>query len=83
MTQAIGRARRNGQTKQVKVYHFLTTNTIDIDYYESRHNVILQRNSENPERAVSRPITNGSQWNTQLGTYFAKFMKFDEAKRKD
>ncbi|KAH6674208.1 hypothetical protein B0J14DRAFT_562341 [Halenospora varia] len=36
MKQAIGRARRYGQKKIVNVYHFATTNTIDIDILEHR-----------------------------------------------
>jgi hypothetical protein len=31
MTQAIGRARRYGQTKPVHIYHFLALKTIDVD----------------------------------------------------
>ncbi|KAF8853068.1 hypothetical protein BDZ45DRAFT_748912 [Acephala macrosclerotiorum] len=35
-TQAIGRSRRHGQTRLVQVYHFLTSQTIDVDYFEVR-----------------------------------------------
>ncbi|THH03097.1 hypothetical protein EW145_g6533 [Phellinidium pouzarii] len=35
-TQAIGRLRRYGQTKEVKIWRFLSTNTIDIEIFEQR-----------------------------------------------
>lgn len=41
MTQAVGRARRYGQTKAVHTYHFLSLKTIDVDSYESRNHVVL------------------------------------------
>ena len=34
--QAIGRARRHGQTRMVEVYHFVTLNTADINIVEER-----------------------------------------------
>ena len=83
MTQAIGRARRNGQTKLVHVYHFLTVETIDIDYFESRTNTIIERKSNKPKFGVAKDIGASVEWKTQLGTWFARTMKFDEAKRKD
>ena len=35
-TQAIGRVRRYGQTREVQIYRFLTTDTIDTEIYEVR-----------------------------------------------
>ena len=49
MTQAIGRARHYKQVKIVHVYHFLTVNTIDVDYFESRSTVILSRQGNSVE----------------------------------
>jgi len=43
MTQAIGRARRFGQMKEVHIYHFMTTNTIDVDIFEHRTKKIVKR----------------------------------------
>jgi len=43
MTQAIGRARRFGQKKEVHIYHFMTTNTIDVDIFEHRNKKIVKR----------------------------------------
>ncbi|KAE9378131.1 hypothetical protein N431DRAFT_328897 [Stipitochalara longipes BDJ] len=83
MTQAKGRARRNGQTKEVNVYHFLTTGTIDVDYYEARHNTIIERNSGDSTRGTCHPVDPKVKWTTQLGTWFARSMKFDGAVRKD
>jgi hypothetical protein len=84
MTQAIGRARRYGQTKEVHVYHFLTVNTIDIDYFEARNNAIITRRG-NSGKAKSEGVFNpaGADWKTELGTYFARQMKFDGALRSD
>ncbi|KAG9239648.1 hypothetical protein BJ875DRAFT_514839 [Amylocarpus encephaloides] len=41
MTQAIGRARRFGQSRTVKSYHFVATNTIDADVLEHRNKQCL------------------------------------------
>lgn len=46
MTQAIGRARRYGQTKPVHVYHFLSLKTIDVDVFQARSGGILCENAE-------------------------------------
>lgn len=35
-TQAVGRLRRYGQTKLVKIYRFISMNTIDVQIYEDR-----------------------------------------------
>src|SRR5450432_3004227 len=43
MTQAIGRARRYGQTKHVHIYHFLSLKTIDVDIMQIRTNKILTK----------------------------------------
>jgi hypothetical protein len=82
MTQAIGRARRWGQAKEVQVYHFLTVNTIDVDYHEARTDTTLTRDAANPSRGVVEELNGRTDWTTDLGTYFAKTMKFDDAKRK-
>ncbi|KFY42226.1 hypothetical protein V495_04619 [Pseudogymnoascus sp. VKM F-4514 (FW-929)] len=50
ITQAVGRARRYGQTKAVHTYHFLSLKTIDVDTFESRNHVILDHeNTTEPE----------------------------------
>lgn len=50
MTQAVGRARRYGQTKAVHTYHFLSLKTIDVDTFESRNHVILDHeNTTEPD----------------------------------
>lgn len=41
MTQAMGRARRYGQTKPVHIYNFLSLKTIDIDTLQLRSGKIL------------------------------------------
>lgn len=46
MTQAIGRARRYGQTKVVHTYHFLALKTIDVDVFEQNNHVIVDTNFE-------------------------------------
>jgi hypothetical protein len=46
ITQAIGRARRYGQLKIVHVHYFLSVKTIDIDLFEHRSGMIIQRNSQ-------------------------------------
>jgi len=45
MAQAVGRTVRYGQTKAVKIYHFLCANTIDIDLMEARRSEIVDRKS--------------------------------------
>ncbi len=83
MTQAKGRARRWGQEKKVHVYHFLSVNTIDIDYHEARTNSVIKRLANNPSRGEAVLIQNdATEWTTKLGTDFAKTMHFDDAKRK-
>jgi hypothetical protein len=37
MTQAIGRARRYGQQRDVHVYHLLVKNTCEINIFQKRH----------------------------------------------
>ncbi|KAB8231839.1 putative SNF2 family helicase [Aspergillus alliaceus] len=47
MTQAIGRARRYGQTKHVYIYHLLVRATIDITLFQHRHGqVLVERDGE-------------------------------------
>lgn len=41
MTQAIGRARRYGQTKHVYIYHLLARMTIDTTLFQDRHGKML------------------------------------------
>lgn len=41
MTQAIGRARRYGQTKHVHVYHLLMKRTIDVNIFQDRREKVL------------------------------------------
>jgi hypothetical protein len=84
MTQAIGRARRYGQSKEVHVYNFLTVNTIDIDYYEARNNLVITRKGETGKlrmQGVENPV--GLDSKTVLGTYFATTMEFDGVARSD
>lgn len=45
-TQAIGRARRFGQTKEVHVYHYLALNTIDVDLHEQWEDKKLHESSK-------------------------------------
>lgn len=42
MTQAVGRARRYGQTKPVHIYNFLSLKTIDVDTIQRRSGKILE-----------------------------------------
>jgi SNF2 family DNA or RNA helicase len=44
MTQAMGRARRYGQTKPVHIYNFLSLKTIDVDTLQLRSGKILAEN---------------------------------------
>ena len=46
MTQAIGRARRYGQSRVVHTYHFLALKTIDVDVFESNNHVILDPDAD-------------------------------------
>lgn len=47
MTQAIGRARRYGQTRHVHVYHFLASGTIDVNIFQERRDkVLVERSGE-------------------------------------
>ncbi|KAF5859603.1 hypothetical protein ETB97_002632 [Aspergillus alliaceus] len=47
MTQAIGRARRYGQTKHVYIYHLLVRATIDVTLFQHRHGqVLVERDGE-------------------------------------
>ena len=41
MTQAMGRARRYGQTKPVHVYNFISLKTIDVDTLQLRSRKVL------------------------------------------
>jgi hypothetical protein len=82
MTQAVGRARRWGQEKVVHVYHFLTVNTIDVDYYEARNNVTITRKANDPSQGNGEDLETRTDWETKLGTHFARLMRFDGEKRK-
>ncbi len=45
--QAIGRAKRYGQTRTVKIYHFLALNTIDVDILQAReHKKLVHHGNE-------------------------------------
>jgi hypothetical protein len=82
MTQAVGRARRYGQTKPVHTYHFLSLKTIDVDTFETRNHVILDHeNTTDPEYvpypgfvkslamdAVSQTEGLGSKWGSTVVT---------------
>ncbi|KAJ5591523.1 uncharacterized protein N7459_001892 [Penicillium hispanicum] len=47
MTQAIGRARRFGQTRDVHVYHMLARETVDVRIFQDRSGkVIVERNGQ-------------------------------------
>ncbi|KAE8383418.1 hypothetical protein BDV26DRAFT_287610 [Aspergillus bertholletiae] len=47
MTQAIGRARRYGQTKHVYIYHLLAKMTIETTLFQDRHGkVLVERDGE-------------------------------------
>jgi hypothetical protein len=53
--QAIGRVVRYGQREEVKIYHFLTSKTMDIDLYEEREErVILKADEEGVVRDRKR-----------------------------
>lgn len=43
-TQAVGRLRRYGQEKHVKIWDFLTLDTIDVEIYEQRTKKSVQSN---------------------------------------
>lgn len=60
MTQAIGRIRRYGQTKKVKIYHLLTADTQDVTQYVrmtrlNPDDVITQFNAEHGTRILKDP----------------------------
>ena len=48
MTQAMGRARRYGQTKPVHIYHFLSLKTVDVDRAQLHSGKILVENVTQP-----------------------------------
>ncbi|KAI9888334.1 MAG: hypothetical protein M1814_000564 [Vezdaea aestivalis] len=45
MMQAIGRARRYGQKRDVNVYHLLSLETADVDVFEERNRITLAKES--------------------------------------
>lgn len=51
IAQAIGRAKRFGQKKNVCIYHLLTSKTFDVDLHEERNRMVVEENQENGERA--------------------------------
>lgn len=84
MTQAVGRAKRYGQTKEVHIYHFLTVNTIDIDYYEARNNCVISRKGKfGKAYTLGDPQPASPDTKTELGTYFASTMEFDGVAQSD
>lgn len=48
MTQAIGRARRFGQTRDVHVYHILARGTVDVDIFQDRTGKIVVKRDGQP-----------------------------------
>jgi hypothetical protein len=82
IAQATGRARRWGQEKLVRIYHFLTVNTIDVDYYEARNNVTIFRKADDPSEGNGVDLGVKTDWSTQVGTHFARLIRFDGEKRK-
>lgn len=47
MSQAIGRARRYGQSKHVHIYHLLAKKTVDVNIYQERRGkVLVERDGE-------------------------------------
>lgn len=51
MEQAIGRARRFLQTKNVYVYHLITSKTFDVDLYEERTRMVIDDSLHGRQRA--------------------------------
>lgn len=50
MTQAMGRARRYGQTKPVHIYQFLSLKTVDVDTLQLHSGKILTENVAPPPK---------------------------------
>ena len=55
MTQAMGRARRYGQTKKVHIYHFLSLKTVDVDTLQLHLGKILAENVAPPPKFAPYP----------------------------
>lgn len=54
MTQAIGRARRYGQTRVVHTYHFLSIRTTDIDVFEAMNHCIVDEAKDSNAKEIQR-----------------------------
>jgi hypothetical protein len=75
--QAIGRVVRYGQREEVKIYHFLTSKTMDIDLYEEREErvvlkaeeegVVRDRKRNDNETGLNRTYYASRIWRMVLG----------------
>ena len=75
-TQAIGRARRYGQTKTVMVYDFLASRTIDVDIFEQRSSKIVKL-AENPRGELVHQLVDPepgevSEYKSCISEYFLR-----------
>jgi hypothetical protein len=61
MKQAVGRARRYGQSKTVNVYHLVTLHSIDVDILQHRTGRVLVKVGPNCQLVDGANLLKGSQ----------------------
>jgi len=80
ITQAIGRAKRFGQEKIVHVYHFLTVETIDVDYYEARTRQVIRPMHGTENQGIGEEYAPGMS--SPLASRVANKMIWDDVKER-
>lgn len=72
MCQAIGRARRYGQSKHVHVYHLLAKRTIDVSIYQGEK-ILIERDGQG--MLVSHDEASLDELNSCQGPAFEEYQK--------
>ena len=72
MCQAIGRARRYGQSKNVHVYHLLAKRTIDVSIYQGEK-ILIERDGQ--AMLVSREEASVDELKNCQGPVFEEYQK--------
>lgn len=68
MCQAIGRARRYGQSKHVHIYHFLAKKTMDVSVFQERRSRVLVEKDGLP--VLVHPVEASVEMRTCQGPVF-------------